>query len=130
VSNTPIASVAPSGAWSGPPSTTASTTTGSSPVAITALSLISGYGLFHSWLQIGNGSVSKNVLTVPANGASLAIAFFGIPVPDPCQSLRNQLAALNPADFPTEAAYKAAAEALAGEVRACEEKWGEIAGPP
>jgi hypothetical protein len=129
VSNTPIASVTPSGAWSGSPSTTVSTTSSSSPVAITASSLIAGDGVFNSWLQFGTGSISKNVLTVPAKGSSLAIAFFGIPVPDPCLSIRNQLANLNPSDFPNLAAYKAALMALGKELQICEEKWGESVTP-
>lgn len=129
IPGTPIASVTPAGAWSGSPSTTVSTTTSSSPAAITARAEIAPYGLFLRWVQFGNGSISGNVLTVPASGASLAIAFYGIPVPDPCQTYRDQLANLNPGDFPNEAAYKAAREVLGKELLACEQKYGEVATP-
>ena len=100
IPGTPISSVNPSAAWSGPPSTTVSTTTGSGSVAITALAKMAPYGLFLKWLQFENGSISDDVLTVPASGAFLAIAFFGIAIPDPCQSIRTQMENLNPGDFP------------------------------
>jgi len=125
---TPIASVTPAGAWSGSPSTTVSTTTSASPVVITAESLIAPDGKFKSWLQLyGNGTISGSALTVPASGASADVAFFGIPVPDPCQTYRAQLAALSPGDFLTIAAYEAAVRALSAELLACEKANGEIA---
>lgn len=129
IAGTPIASVNISGAWSGPPSTTVSTTVGTSPVALTALAEMVPYGLFLRWVQFGDGTISADVLNVPPSGASMAIAFFGVPVPDPCQTYRDQMAALEPGDFPTEAAYKAALEVLGKELLACEEKYGEIAAP-
>ena len=58
----------PSGAWAGTPFTSVSTPASSSPVEITALAKIGGYGLFTSWLQLGDGTVKKDVLTVAANG--------------------------------------------------------------
>jgi len=128
---TPIANVNPPAAWSGSPSTTVSTTTSSSPVVITAQKLLPPYGEFNKWLQLyGNGTISGDALTVPTNGASAAIAFYGIPVPDPCETLRIQLQNLNPGDFPNPAAYKAAMEALGKELMLCEETHGEIATPP
>jgi hypothetical protein len=126
IPGTPIGSVTPAGAWSGPPSTSVSTTTSPNPVQITALAEIAPYGLFLKWLQFGNGTASGSVLTVPSGGASTAIAFFGIPDPDPCQPIRDQLENLSPADFPTLAAYQAALRALAKELLACEKKYGEI----
>jgi hypothetical protein len=125
IPGTPISSVNISGAWSGPPSTTVSTTTSTRPVEITAVAKIVPYGLFLKWLQFGNGSISAAVLTVPASGAAWAVAFFGIPEPDPCQTFRDQMASLSPGDFPTPAAYQAALRALAKELLACEEKYGE-----
>jgi hypothetical protein len=124
--DTPIASVNIRGAWSGPPSTSVSTTKSSSPVEITALRKISGYGLFTSWLQLGGGTVQGDVLTVPANGACEAIAFFGIPVPDPCQGLRDEMNDFNESDFPSPAAAKAAFLRLEEQLRACEQEYGEM----
>lgn len=129
LTGTPIAAVSVPGAWAGPPSTTVSTTVSPDPVAITALAKFPPEGRFVRWLQFGNGSVAADVLTVPAQGASFAIAFFGIPVPDPCQSIRDQLDNLSPGDFPTPAAYKAALEALVKQLRLCEEKYGELGTP-
>lgn len=127
---TPIASVSVSGAWPGPPSTTVSTTISSSPVGINALSLLPPYGKFMEWFQLyGNGTISGSTLTVPAKGASAAIAFYGIPVPDPCQTIRDQIAALSPGDFPTLAAYKAALAALGKQLSDCEKAYGEAETP-
>jgi hypothetical protein len=126
ISGTPIASVTPTTAWAGPPSTTVSTTTSASPVAITARPLIGGSGLFRSWLQFGNGSVASSVLTVPASGASFAIAFYGIPVPDPCDGLRTDLDNLSPGDFPNLQAYQRARQQLLAQVLTCERRYGEI----
>lgn len=122
---TPVSSVSPSGDWSGPPSTSVSTTASPGPVSIKALAKLPPYGLFLKWLQFGDGSIKADVLTVPYKGASEAIAFFGVPEPDPCQTIRTQLENLSPADFPTPAAYKAAAEALGKSLLACEETYGE-----
>jgi len=126
ISNTPIASVTPSSAWSGPPSSTVSTTTSPSAVGITAKPLISGYGLFRKWLQFGNGSIANTVLSVPSGGSSFAIAFFGIPSPDPCEDARTQLEDLSPGDFLTLAAYQRARQQLTQQLLACERKYGEI----
>jgi hypothetical protein len=60
------------------------------------------------------------------NESSLAITYYGVPVPDPCVPLRAELAGLNPSDFPTPAAYRAAAEALAKELSICEMENGEL----
>jgi len=126
INGTPIASVTPSGAWAGPPATTVSTTSSTSPVAITARNIFNGYGLFVRWLQFGSGSISNQVLTVPASTSSYAIAFFGISVPDPCQAVRDDLENLSPGDFPNFAAYQKARSYLQSQVIACERKNGEI----
>lgn len=125
-SMTPIASVTPPGAWKGGNSTGVATTTSASPVAITAKSLIGGYGRFQKWLNFGNGSVSNSILTVPANGSSQAIAFYGIPVPDPCEPTRHQLDTLSPGDFLTLQAYRAAYKQLSQQLVSCEWTYGEI----
>lgn len=122
---TVISSVNPPGAQTGP--NTVSTTTSSSPVQITADATEVPFGVFNSWLQFGNGSASKDVLTVPANGASMAIAFYGIPVPDPCQSIRDEIN--NPAlcdGLPTPAC-EALRKSLNLKLQQCEKTWGEIA---
>jgi hypothetical protein len=125
ISDTPIASVTPAGTWSGAPSRTVSTTTSPNPVVITARPLITGSGLFHNWLQFGSGSVSGSTLTVPSRGASLAIAFFGIPVPDPCDDVRAELEYLSPGDFQNQQQYLHARQTLLQQVHACEKQYGE-----
>jgi hypothetical protein len=90
ISDTPIGSVNVSDAWTGPPSTTVKTDMSSSPVQITALGEIAGYGSFTLWFQLGGGTVDRNVLTVQANGSCEAIAFF-FNKPDPCQELKISL---------------------------------------
>ena len=63
---------------------------------------------------------------MPANSSSYAIGFFGITVPDPCQSYRDDLDNLNPGDFLNLAAYQRARQYLLGQLLACERQNGEI----
>jgi hypothetical protein len=127
LTNSPIGTINPAAAKTGPNSF--STTSSSSPVVVTAPKLIGGDGLFKSWLQYeGDGSVGGATLTVPADGSTASIAFFGIPVPDPCETIRVELENLSPGDFPNPAAYRAAVRALSAELHACEVKYGEL--PP
>ena len=122
---TPIASVTPSGAWAGPPSTIVSTTTSTSPVAITAGSLIAGSGLFKTWLNFGSGSIAGKVLTVPTNGSSIAIAFYAIPSPDPCLQYVNEITNIVPNEFPTYQMYLNALHAAEAQLVACRQANGE-----
>ncbi len=124
--NSPLASVSPAGAQEGP--NTVSTTTSDQAVTITAPGIITGLGRFSQWLQIsGNGTVNGEILTVPAGGASLAVAFYAIPQPDPCQGFRQQLADIigHRVDFPSKAAYELALHTVEGELRQCEQEYGE-----
>ena len=128
VPNSPIGTINPASAQTGPNSF--STTSSSSPVVVTAPKLIGGDGLFKSWLQFGgDGSIGGAVLTVPSSGSTASIAFYGIPVPDPCEGVRQDLDNLSPGDFPTLAAYQAARRALTGQLLACERKYGELPSP-
>jgi len=123
--NSPFASVSPASAQQS--ANTVSTTTSNQPVIMTAAALIEGFGRFNSWLQLGgNGTVNDSILTVPAGGASEAVAFYSIPVPDPCQDLRDELEHLSPGDFQTVAEYENARRTLSGQLRACEKKYGEL----
>jgi hypothetical protein len=121
---TPIASVTPAAAWTGPPSTTVPTTT--SAVAITAATVIGGFGRFASWIQVGKGTIAGRTLNVPLMGGSQAIAFYGVPVPDPCAALRSELSNLSPADFPTIQDFEAALRKLTQQVISCEQAYGEL----
>lgn len=121
--NSPFGSVAPATAQQGP-----NTVSTSQPVVITAVGLIAGAGRFSSWLQLsGNGTVNGATLTVPAGGSSVAVAFYSIPVPDPCQEIRDQLESLSPGDFDTLAEYERAAASFRAQLKECEEKYGELA---
>jgi hypothetical protein len=121
---TPIASVTPAAAWTGPPSTTVPTTT--SAVAITAATVIGGFGRFASWIQVGKGTIAGRTLNVPLMEGSQAIAFYGVPVPDPCAALRSELSNLSPADFPTIQDFEAALRKLTQQVISCEQAYGEL----
>ena len=125
VSNSPLASVVPADAQTGP--YTVSTATS---VVITAAGVISGYGrLYNSWVQYtGNGTVNNRTLSVPAGGASVAIAFYYIPEPDPCQDLRENIANFNPSDYATPADAERVLRGLSLQLEACEREYGETPG--
>jgi len=124
VPNSPLASVSPAGAQEGP--NTVSTTTSDQAVIITAPRVLTGYGLFSQWLQIsGNGTVNGQTLTVPAGGASLAVAFYAIPQPDPCADLRAELANINCSDFPNFADCERVVRGIEAQLRQCEQQYGE-----
>jgi hypothetical protein len=96
-------------------------------VGTTAADLVAGFGRFSSWLQFyGNGTVNGATLTVPADGASEAIAIYSIPVPDPCQEIRDQLEYLSPGDFRTLGEYERARSYSIGQLLECEKKYGEL----
>ena len=91
-STTPIQSVT-NGTWSGGSSTVVYTT-GTAAVTITAKPKISGYGRFTGWEKIAIPPppvATGSAFTVPADSSAWAIAFYGIPVPDPCEPLRAEL---------------------------------------
>ena len=123
LSNSPIGTITPASAYIGP--NTFSTTTSPDPVVVTAPSVIVGYGRFNQWLPFLEFPVLNPVLTVPANGSIVAIAFYSIPVPDPCQGLRDIVegwdctGALNPGDCEKELIR------YINELRACERQYGE-----
>ena len=118
----PFGSVVPATAQQDP-----HTVSTSQPVSITAAALIAGAGRFSSWLQLsGSGTVSGATLSVPAGGSSVAVAFYSIPVPDPCQAIRDQLEYLTPADFDTLTEYERAAAYFRGQLKECEQKYGEL----
>jgi hypothetical protein len=93
IANTsPIQSVA-NGTWSGGSSTVVYTT-GTAPVTITAIPKISGYGRFTAWEEIAlppSPLATGSAFTVAADSSAWAIGFYGIPVPDPCETLRLEL---------------------------------------
>ena len=118
----PFGSVVPATAKQGP-----NTVSTSQPVVITDARLIAGAGRFSSWLQLsGDGSVDGAALTVPAGGSSVAVAFYSIPVPDPCQDIRDQLEYLSPGDFNSAIEYERAAAYFRGQLKECEQKYGEL----
>jgi hypothetical protein len=128
VPNSPLSSVSPPGAQEGP--NTVSTTTSDQAVIITAPSKITGYGRFSQWLQIsGNGTINGQSLTVPAGGASLAVAFYAIPQPDPCAAIRAELGSIEPSDFPNYADYERAVRAIEADLVKCEGEYGEPPAP-
>ncbi len=119
--DSPFASVSPAGAQESP--TSVSTATSDQAVIITAPGNIAGYGRFSQWLQIsGNGTASGPVLTVPAGGTSLAVAFYA----DPCAAIRAEIGSIDSSDFPNFADYERVLRALEQQLRACEEEHGEL----
>jgi hypothetical protein len=124
IADTPIASVSVAGAWAGPPSTVVSTA-GSTPVAITAQSLLDGSGEFVSWLSLDGFAASGRTLTEPALASDVALALFAIPSPDPCADLRATRDNLDPGDFQTPDAYRRALARANALLHACERAHGE-----
>jgi hypothetical protein len=122
--DTPIASVNVPGAWPGAPSTVVSTA-GTTPVAITAQPLIAGSGEFAAWLSLDGFAASGRTLTEPALAQDIALALFATPSPDPCQIVRTQRDALDPAEFLNIATYKRALQMLTTSLHACETAHGE-----
>jgi hypothetical protein len=129
-STPPFASVLPSACVEGPNtvSTTDPEAIAAGKVTITAVNLIEGYGRFQQWFQFfGNSDAIGDLLTVPADGSSDAIAVYSIPQPDPCLGLRQELASIqgNPQDFPNPGAYQRAVQAATSQLRQCEQEYGE-----
>jgi hypothetical protein len=100
---------------------------------ITALSPTSPTGVvFAQWMNFyPQGSpkvkIAGAALAVDQGTTSCALAFYNVKV-DPCAYLRQELASINPGDFPNYPAYEAARERLLQELVACERAHGEI--PP
>jgi hypothetical protein len=87
---TPIQSVT-NGTWAGGSSTVVDTT-GTAPITITALPKIAGYGRFMDWQLVPDGPLeSGSTLNFKPGSSAWEIAFYGIPVPDPCETLRLEL---------------------------------------
>jgi len=124
IADTPIAAVSVPGAWAGAPSTVVSTT-GTTPVAITALPLLAGSGEFVSWLSLDGGAASGRTLTEPALASDVALALFATPSPDPCADLRFYRDNIYGDDFPTLDEYRRAIVAANRELHACETAHGE-----
>ena len=47
-------------------------------------------------------------------------------MPDPCQDIRDQLEYLSPGDFDTLTEYERAAAYFRGQLKECEQKYGEL----
>ena len=112
---TPIASVAPSSAWTAPSASVSTTTS----VTITAANPLD----FLRWLA-ADATATGTQLAVGSGISTTAIAFYG---PNPCQSIENEIAALSVADFPPPNPAKelqVAARALELQLRACEARHG------
>jgi hypothetical protein len=127
LTETAISSVSPASAWPGPPATSVATNTSDTPPTITASQFIADAGAFSSWL-VGSGNLTPagRVLQdggVGVAGGGWAIAFYG---PDPCDDIRQQLANISEADFPSPAAYKRAFEFLLQQLVLCEKQHGEL----
>ncbi len=115
---TPIQSVT-NGTWAGGSSTVVYTT-GTAAGTITALPKIAGYGRFTDWQQIPDGPLqSGSTLSFEAGGSAWEIAFYGIPVPDPCETLRVELQSCL-ADLPGKACLP-----IGKALQLCESTYGE-----
>lgn len=132
LSNSPIGTITPASAYIGP--NTFSTTTSPDPVVVTAPAVIVGYGRFNQWLPfleppVDDPPVNDPVLTVPANGAVVAIASYGIPVPDPCQVYRDELENIDCNDFPTVQDCVKYSNSIRVKLIGCEKQYGENPNP-
>ncbi|HKF20346.1 MAG TPA: hypothetical protein VKE93_02190 [Candidatus Angelobacter sp.] len=123
IPNTPIASVTPNKDWTGPPSTSVVTCHG--PVHIAALPDISGFGNFEHWQELPKRPLPGAAFNVPVDGSVLAVAFYGHPEPDPCQSLREQISNFICDTPATPKGCQLALTTLKLQLNACEQKNGE-----
>jgi hypothetical protein len=117
---TPIQSVT-NGTWAGGSSTVVYTT-GTAPVTIDAVVPTIHYnGRFMDWEDIGLtlGLIPGSALTVAAGSSEWGIAFYGIPVPDPCETIRLELQSCLE-DLPGKACLP-----LGHELALCEAYYGE-----
>jgi hypothetical protein len=126
---TPIEEVWPSGAWTGPPSTFVSTDISPESVTIEARPKIDGYGRFADWQLLPSESISAREFRVTAGSSAYAIAFYGYPDPDPCQTYRNELfsaeisvACIAIPEFPS---CQPLLKKLKAELNVCEVEYGE-----
>jgi hypothetical protein len=127
----PFASVSPSACQEGANavSTTDAAAVAAGQVTMIAENLIEGSGRFQQWLQFFGSpatGIAGTQLTVPSGDSSDAIAIYSIPQPDPCQPIRDQIANLNPTDFPNFADYERAIRTLGQELVQCERQYGEL----
>jgi hypothetical protein len=121
IPTTPIGSA--TGGW------TPGSTVVTPPTTITALPQIIGYGNFKDWDVLGLGSTlsSSSSLSVTEAG-EVVLAFYGIPDPDPCASLRNEYAVEFEScvgDGVSVKACQALVHGLALQVEKCEATNGE-----
>jgi hypothetical protein len=90
---------------------------------------IAGYGLFLSWQGLPNGPVTTNPeVTATPNEPFSEVVFYGWPVPDPCQGLRNKMAADAQACSADGLSTKACITLLkqdSAQLSACEAEYGE-----
>lgn len=121
VPSTPIASA--SSGW------TAGSTTVTTPSTIEALPKLPPYGEFKAWDILGKpySSASSLSLTAPDE---VVLAFYGFPEPDPCQSIRNEIASdqFCAGDGLSPKACAALLESLSKDLQICEISYGEA--PP
>jgi hypothetical protein len=116
---TPIASA--SSGW------TAGSTSVTPPSTIEARAELPPYGKFKAWDVLGAPYTTASSLSLTAPGA-IVVAFYGFPDPDPCQSLRNELATAGEScvgDGLSAKACEAYIKYLNSELAACERSYGE-----
>jgi hypothetical protein len=116
---TPIASA--SSGW------TAGSTSVTTPSTIEALPELPPYGKFKAWDVLGSpySSATSLELSLPGN---VVVAFYGFPDPDPCQTLRNEIANAAEScagDGLSPKACEALIKLLNSELQACEKTYGE-----
>ena len=117
---TPIASA--SSGW------TAGSNSVTPPATIEALAELPPYGKFKGWDVLGTPYTLASSLPLSAPG-EVVIGFYGFPDPDPCQSLRNEVANAGDScvgDGLSPKACEAYLKYLNEELTACEKSYGEL----
>jgi hypothetical protein len=101
------------------------------PSTIEAAAELPPYGKFKAWDVLRAPDSTASSLSLRAAG-EVVVAFYGFPDPDPCQSLRNEIATAGDScvgDGLSPKACEAYLKYLNGELTACEKTYGELAAP-
>jgi hypothetical protein len=97
------------------------------PSTIEAAAELPPYGKFKAWDVLGSPYTTSSSLSLTTAG-EVVVAFYGFPDPDPCQSLRNEIANAGEScvgDGLSPKACEALLKYLNGELTACEKTYGE-----
>jgi hypothetical protein len=126
-SQTPVAMVTPASAQTAPNVFS----TASAAVSVTAKALLPPFGQFQEWVVFGAGTIGPPTeLKTPRGGSCAAFGWYVIPYPNPCQEQMDQVASIQPGDFPNTVAYEKALEVARKALYLCQVQTGQVVPEP